>query len=290
MNKVIYVTNTSVDAAFRYAHPRWHSEAATLYLFDYCVPGSARVWRYDGWRSGRPTKASDSRALSTFGTLKDVYETIVGIGRSDSQTLIELHFFTHGDPSCGVVVMPRGECTKAEFNRVLNKDSERGQAFAKAFHPQALVKLWGCAGVSEARQLALGYWKTDSRARRRVIQQGVEKYIRGMYAWRLSFLTDRTVWTAPPGWSSSMALPRGGAYTGVWDTETGPPADASWWRVAPAFVNGRGAEFYRRVLKAQLDPVGYVGVNDVMSKASEPAEILKAEATQEDPCADTCPA
>lgn len=79
-----------------------------------------------------------------------------------------------------------------------------------------------------------------------------------------------------------MALPRGSTYTGAWDAEFGPPADASWWRVAPEFVNGHGAEFYRRVLKARLDPVGYVGINDAMSKAPEPAEFIRVEAETDD--------
>ncbi|GIK73611.1 MAG: hypothetical protein BroJett021_25990 [Chloroflexota bacterium] len=285
MNKAFYVTNTSVEAAFRYAHPRWHNQPITLYVFDYCPNSSGRVLVYDNWQGGRPQKPTRTQPISTYATLTDFYNNIIAIGESEPGTVTELHFFTHGDPSCGIVLGPWSECTKTEFDRVLGKGTKRGDNFSKAFQPGALIKLWGCAsGVDgpKVKQLTLGYWKTDSKTRRRAIQQRVESYIRGMYAWRLSFLLDQTVWATPYGWSSAMGLPPRAAYFDYWDVEFGPRSDSMWWRVSPLFVAGRGAKFYREVLKTKIDPVGYVAINDAMSKAPEPAEFIKVEVDTDD--------
>jgi hypothetical protein len=111
-----------------------------------------------------------------------------------------------------------------------------------------VVKLWGSGPQSQARDLTLAYWQTASAARREEIQAVIESRIRGMYAWRLAETIDRTVWATPPGWYSTMDLPR-------------------WWRVSPEFTTGPGAAFYRDVLGARIDPTGYVGINRAMLHA-----------------------
>ncbi len=279
MLKVIYVVNTSKAAAFKYAHPRSHPEPVTLYVFDYCLDGSGNILIYEGWTAGAPAKPTRRIPIKSFRTLSDVYDTITSIGGTEPGTVSELHFFTHGTPECGVTSMPYGESTRAEFERVLKKGTERGDLFAAGFSRPALIKLWGCGWQPDARELTLSYWRTNNKTKRRTIQQRIEARIRGMYAFRLSELLDRTVWASPPGWKSSMDLPPNAPYIDYWDAEFGPQLGSMWWRVAPEFAKGAGAQFYSRVLNAYIDPVGYVGINDAMSKAPEPPEMLRAEAT-----------
>lgn len=288
MNKVFYVSNISVNAAFRYAHPRYHDPPAILYVFDYA---SYKISVYNNWQGGKPQKPSYMKVINDCATLIELYDTIISLGKSEPGSVSELHFFTHGDPNTGVTLLPYGE-DKYKFNRVIGKDTKRGEGLINAFSSSALIKLWGCSGNYLVQDLTLSYWKTNNKERRRNIQQRVESFIRGMYAWRLSCLLNLTIWSTPIGWSSSMDMPPKSVYNGNWDEQTGPEPNSMWWRISSQFVKGRGAEFYKKILKANLDPVGYVGINDEMSLRPEPAELIKVEANIDEIFEDikSCPA
>ncbi len=220
MQKVFYVSNVNTDAAFKYAHPRWHEEPVTLYLFDYS--GARAILIYECWNGGKPEKPTKREPLKDTLTLSDLYAKIISIGKAESGTIIELHFFTHGNAECGVVVIPRGEGDRREFNRVLAKDGDRGRFFSKAFDANPTVKLWGCGAQPEAKELTLDYWRTTNKKKRNKIQERIEMRIRGMYAFRLSELLETVVWASPIGWSSAMDLPHAAPYYDHWDEDTGP--------------------------------------------------------------------
>jgi hypothetical protein len=283
MPHAIYVTNTSVAAAFRYAHPRSPDEATTLLVYDYSVPGAARVLVYERWLGSRPAKPDRIEALAYTSDLLPLYRRLAALGAANPKSVTQLHFFTHGIPERGVTGGPRGEWDRREWERVLPPGSALHRDCIGAFAANAMLKLWGCGVQPEAQRLTLSYWSTRNEKRRAAIQGRVEARIRGMYALRLSETLDQTVWAAPPGWRSSMDLPPGANYVDFWDEDCGPVVGSMWWRVSPEFVRGLGAEFYRTVLQAEIDPVGYVGINRRMSTAAPPARILEAEATAEDP-------
>jgi hypothetical protein len=272
--KVIYVTNTSREAAFKYAHPRSHAEPVDLYLFDY-IDCRNIIDIYENWRRWMPggIPKPKHKRISTCVYLIDLYEMIASFGRTDPGSVIELHFFTHGSPENGVTQLPVGESNRESFERTINRVGK--EDFKAGFAKDALVKLWGCGEQFGARQLTLSYWATDNKEGRKKIQQRVEKRIRGMYAFRLSELLGIMVWAAPPGWKTSMDLPAQYSYIDYWDPQTGPNQNSCWWRVAPNFLEDCGALFYTAVLGARIDPVGYVGINDQMSKAPPPKVLEK---------------
>jgi len=55
------------------------------------------------------------------------------------------------------------------------------------------------------------------------------------------------------------------------------------WTLPSIEFQSRGAEFYRKILGAQIDPVGYVGINDKMSLVNPPDGIIAAEAADSPP-------
>lgn len=267
--KVIYVTNISRLAAFKYAHPRSHMVPVDLYLFDY-IGCRNMIDIYENWQKWTPGKMPKPKhkRISTCVYLVDLYKIIASFGRTEPGSVIELHFFTHGSPEIGVTQLPIGESTRASFERAIKKVGKAD--FKAAFAKDALIKLWGCGEQFGARQLTLSYWVTASKEGRKRIQQRVEARIRGTYAFRLSELLGITVWAPPLGWKTSMDLPSQCSYIDNWDPQTGPDHKSCWWRVSSGFLEDCGALFYTTVLGAKIDPVGYVGINDQMSKAPPP--------------------
>ncbi len=274
MGNVIYVANISRAAAFRFAHPRRQLQPVTLHLFDY---STGVTYVYENWQGGNPGKPLSQRPIRDGNTLHEVYEMIRAIGRDEPGTLSQLHCFTHGTPEQGVTLGPYGEERQPQFDHAMKKGTEKADDFIKAFAADALIKLWGCGFQPPAKKLTLDYWRTKNKARRLKIQQSIEGRIRGMYALRFSEFVGVTIWAAPPGWKAAMDLPLGAPYVDFWDPDTGPMPGTRWWRVSPDFVKGAGAEFYRRILHAEIDPVGYVGVNESMSLAPEPDSVLEAQ-------------
>lgn len=282
--KIIYVTNVGRLPAFRYAHPRAHAEPVDLYLFDYIdwVAGGTNAYidifeNWQSWNPGALPKAKRER-ISDSSDLRDLYKKIARFGKQDPGSLIELHFFTHGIPEAGVSFSPMGEQNEPQFQRALNKVGK--DDFKAAFSRDALVKLWGCASYQaniqqqSRRKLTLSYWVTSQPKSRKKIQAEIESYLRGTYAFRLSRLLDLTIWATPLGWSSSMDVPANATYIDYWDPVTGPDPQSKWWRVDRSFLRDCGSMFYQDVLKAKIDPVGYVGINDAMSQAAQPAEFI----------------
>ena len=263
-------------AAFQYAHPRKYPGGVTLTLFDY---RARRILSYQDWRSwnGTEPKPTSSRTLNDHRTPADIYSEIESIGINTPGGLRTVHFFTHGTPELGFTQGPHGRYGKAGFKRDFAHINFK--AFKRAFSNDELIKFWGCGAQFGTRADTLLYCATNNWHARLKTQIKVESRIRGMYARRLATWLGRTVWAAPPGWSTAMDQPANKPYIDRWDPYIGPDPNSRWWRVHPSFLKGSGARFYRNVLKAQIDPVGYVGITEQMSKAPPPPITLKI-----DPC------
>jgi len=263
------------SAAFRYAHPRKFSNGIDLIIFDYHNDRIELFPDWKGWDGKVPPPKGPFQRLRRSPHPVELYNKIASLGGSDPGCLIGLHFFTHGTFENGFSFGPVGPSSEnAFFQQFHGVDL---WAFKAAFSRNALIKLWGCGGhagsVSDQfniKNLTLSYCAIRNKKTQDKRQAQIEAHIRNMYARRLAYLLDLTVWATPPGWSSEIDLPHNRPYIDEWNPQTGPNKNSCWWRV-DRFLDGDGAYFYRDILGASIDPTGYVGITEQMSQAPPPS-------------------
>lgn len=131
---------------------------------------------------------------------------------------------------------------------------EEGEKFARAFHPEAFVKLWGCDTERFTRTIIDRYYETTNDLQKAYLKDYLAA-ISYTYSMKLAQLLRLTVWASPTGWGTSAAadLPYKKKFPPDLDKEL-------WWRVD--FFNSSHRHFYTEVLRADLDATYYAGYND----------------------------
>jgi hypothetical protein len=155
-----------------------------------------------------------------------------------------------------------------------------GKKFADAFASDALIKIWGCNYVGLLRRTLLKCVGAPSgsggdRERKEALLHYLS-WLKESFPMKMAVHLNLAVWASPLGygtapWSKVMT-----------DRKRDPPCSAKeprqrcmsvkyrgifppdltkdrWWRVSWLFRNrDKGVEFYRDVLKAQIDATDYV--------------------------------
>lgn len=136
---------------------------------------------------------------------------------------------------------------------------KEGEKFARAFHPEAFVKLWGCDEEKSRRAMVANYLKApegnEGDALRKAYLEAYLKLIEYTYFIKLAQLLRLTVWAAPVGWGSraDYELPYKKKFPPDLDKEL-------WWRMHSFGKAER--RFYTDVLRADIDATLYAGYND----------------------------
>lgn len=144
---------------------------------------------------------------------------------------------------------------------------QEGTQFAKAFTSDALIKLWGCVAPATPRRALQKYWSLPKGAKGDQLRLAVLSFylleLDNSYPMRMALTLNLPVWAAPLGFGSNAfnKIPTNREELEVTYRGNFPPdlTKDQWWRVSWFFRNqDRGAEFYRDVLKARIDPIDYV--------------------------------
>jgi hypothetical protein len=283
---------TPEEHVWQYAHPRDPRQNTTLTLFDY-AEGVYKQW--SNWRGELPPKNAKSPTKKesilsggeSCGSIIFLYDYIKQIGGTNPQSILELHFFTHGWHEGPILIdtdedeehanEPTKRDPKDKDTRLKDFDipevlgGKAGNAFKQGFAQNGFVKLWGCDFEQEHRDRVKNYYRTRDARERKSELEAYLRYIRdSTYAYRLRKLLGIPVYAAPLGWGTSPYLPFGiegkaalqarVKYTGIWPPRKGD----NWWRVSSFFRPDKGFEFYTKILRAQFDILDYVDFSDVV--------------------------
>ena len=299
MATVIYVRGDGISRKYpwMYAHPRTSRSDTELVLFDY-VRGKKERWR--NWNGALPPQTSADEKIKLRKGVHDLYDHIKEVGRLKPGSIIELHFFTHSHGG-GIPVLldtneeegtPSGRRDPADLDPRL-KDFKiatvlggaQGQNFRKAFARSALVKLWGCSSEGYFQRTIIDFYKlaklkdtTKRQERQKRAKKRHQTQIKDLvFSYALSKLLGFSVYGSPAGWGTN-ALPQGysgkvavelkksgrAKYVGNWPPRKGEV----WWSVSAYFHPMKGYDFYKNILNASFDPVGYVAYSDALLSAS----------------------
>ncbi|WP_395703596.1 hypothetical protein [Aquabacterium sp.] len=282
MREVIYVRGgptyrpIAAEAAWCFAHPRGVRAPTLLTHFDY-VLGLRRHWF--NWTGTLPPTTAPGLSLPITG-VEDLYDYIKTSGDTQPGSIGELHFFTHGYEGGPVLVNTEdrlGDPNSRDPNDLDPRIKDfgidtvlggaNGQRFKRAFAGDALIKLWGCTHLEKYRGMVKHqYFGTRDAQKKKRIKAAYQAFIeQSTYQYALCKALGMRVYAAPLGWGTNPHLPKPNApYADTWP----PAARNRWWRVSPTFWQDHGADFYRRVLGADIDPVGYVGYTPSIVTAS----------------------
>lgn len=280
---VIYVRGqrTEVDNVWHNAHPRDKRSDTTLVLFDY-VAEKRKTWLK--WNGDLPPKVAEDAAVDIASVL-DVYDFIKAAKR---QSVIELHFFSHGWEGGPVLYDTDDHEPDPDKRDPKDKDprikdffidtvlggKERAK-FAGAFSLNALVKLWGCNYPSVSYRhmmLTQFYGRKATEEQKKTFKEFYQKTIRdGTWQYRLTVALGLPIYAAPLGYGSNPYAPFGvfgkAAETAKkkWRGVFPPKVGDEWWCVSPYFRPDKGREFYERELGCKFDVLDYVAYTSAMA-------------------------
>jgi hypothetical protein len=281
---VVYVLGerNKPERAWQNAHPRDKRTDTTLEFFDY-VAEKRKTWFK--WIGDLPPKGAPDNTVD-IGSVLDLYDFIKAAKR---QSVIELHFFTHGWEGGPTLYNTNDYELDQDKRDPDDKDprikdfsindvlggTERAK-FAGAFASSALVKLWGCNYPEETnyRYMLLNefYGRKATDDTKKAFKQRYQTFIRqSTYQYHLAVATGLPIYAAPLGYGSNPYAPFG--YYGnaakkakkKWRGVYPPKRGDQWWCVSPFFRPDRGREFYERELGCRVDILDYVAYTPAMA-------------------------
>jgi len=281
---VIYVRGdrNAIERVWQNAHPRDKRSDTTLVLFDYVVQ-KRKTWLK--WTGDLPPKVAENEAVD----IKSVFDLYDFIKAAKRQSVIELHYFTHGWEGGPVLYNDYEDNPNSSKREPQDRDprikdfalndvlggKERAK-FAGGFSPKALVKLWGCNYPEETNYrymlLTEFYGRKATDDTKKAFKERYQTFIRqSTYQYAMCVATGLPIFATPLGYGSNPFAPYGvygkAAETAKkkWRGVFPPKVGDQWWCVSPYFRPDKGREFYERELNCTVDILDYVAYTASMA-------------------------
>jgi hypothetical protein len=286
VKQAVFIRGENLDERFvwDYFHfdPRRNVKPGVITLVYFDFPNGVRkTWSKwlpkNGSRPrGSPDETAEIRKIRVgtrdLATVLDLYDWVKA---QELGSIITFQTFTHGweygpvlwnEPNDATTPYeePRSP-TDTEFRiRDFHGDNTLTGVeiirFAGSFASDAFVKLWGCNHQEETVALVRNYLQAEKRkdeAQRKAHLRDYLSIIEQTFVAHMCRALGMTVYAAPAGWGTDWARD-GTTYRGVFP----PNLDNNdrWWGPGLRFTKQHEAMF-RKVLKAKLDAVRYVGYN-----------------------------